>query len=118
MKIGVLAEIKTGENRVAMTPAGAEILACAGHQVLVQSDAGKNSGFENRAYLKAGATIAGSAKELFDTCDMVLHVKEPQPSEYGLLREGQVLFTYLHLAASEPLTRALLKTGAVCLAYE
>jgi alanine dehydrogenase len=118
VKIGVPTEIKAQENRVALTPAGAERLVHAGHRVLVQSGAGRGSGFEDAAYLAAGAEIAPDAKAVFGTCEMILKVKEPLESEWPLLRKGQTLFTYLHLAASRPLTDALVKSGAHCFAYE
>jgi alanine dehydrogenase len=117
MRIGILKEIKAEENRVSMTPAGVEIILHHGHTVLVETGAGAGSGFADADYEKAGAAMA-SAPEIYAQADMVLHVKEPQPQEYGLIREGQVVFTYLHLAADERLTRALIETRAVCLAYE
>ena len=118
MLIGILKEIKPEENRVCMTPAGAEVMITNGHQVLVETRAGIGSGFEDENYVQSGAEIAESAKDVFDRADMVMHVKEPLPSEYDLLRDGQILFTYLHLAAAEKLTYALIKSNAVCIAYE
>jgi alanine dehydrogenase len=118
VKIGVPTEIKAQENRVALTPAGAERLVHAGHEVLVQAGAGKGSGFEDGVYVAAGARIAPDAASVFARSDMILKVKEPLESEWPLLRRGQTLFTYLHLAASRALTEALVKSGAHCFAYE
>jgi alanine dehydrogenase len=118
MKVGILKEIKNEENRVCMTPAGVEVLVQNGHRLLVQKSAGCGSGFNDEAYTQAGAEIAATAEDVFARSDMVMHVKEPQPSEYALIRKGQIVFTYLHLAADERLTRALMETGAVCIAYE
>jgi alanine dehydrogenase len=118
MIVGILKEIKTEENRVCMTPAGVEIMIANGHKLLVEKGAGSGSGFEDAAYLKAGAEMVATASEIFDKSDMVMHVKEPLPVEYDLIREGQIVFTYLHLAAAEGLTKALIKSKSVCIAYE
>jgi len=118
MIVGVMKEIKTEENRVSMTPSGAEVLVMNGHTVLIEKSAGKGSGFRNSAYVKAGAEIVNTAKEVYARADMVMHVKEPIEKEYKLIREGQIVFTYLHLAANEPLTKALVKSKSVCIAYE
>ena len=118
MQIGVLKEIKTEENRVSMTPSGVEILARAGHRVLIEQGAGLGSGFTDDQYRAAGAEIAATPAAIYAQAELVLHVKEPQPQEYGLIRPGQILFTYFHFAASESLTRAMLASGAVCIAYE
>ena len=118
MIVGILKEIKTEENRVSMTPAGVEVMAGKGHTVLVESLAGVGSGFGNEAYQEAGAEIVTSPAEIFARAEMVMHVKEPQPSEYGMIRRGQIIFAYFHFAASEELTRAMLATGAVAIAYE
>ncbi len=118
MIVGILKEIKTEENRVAMIPAGVEIFGHNGHTVLVESRAGAGSGFSDEDYREHGAEIVMTPDELFARADMVMHVKEPQPSEYTLLRRDQIIFTYLHLAADEQQTRALLASGAVCIAYE
>ena len=118
MIVGVLKEIKTEENRVCMTPAGVEIMRQNGHTVLVEKDAGKGSGFNNRAYSDAGAEIAAAPKEIFKRAKMVMHVKEPLPPEYGLIRKDQIIFTYLHLAAAEELTKILIKSGSISIAYE
>lgn len=117
MKVGVLKEIKTKENRVAMTPAGVEAMRQHGHDVIIEKDGGIGAGFTNDDYVAAGASLA-SSDEIFAACEMVMHVKEPMPSEYGKLRKDQILFTYLHLAADEPQTKALIKAGNVNIAYE
>ena len=117
MRIGVVNEIKQDEYRVALTPAGAGELRQRGHEVVVETGAGLGSAFPNSDYLNIGASIA-PVDEVWATADMVLKVKEPLPEEYGRLREGLVLFTYLHLAAAEELTRALIASGATCIAYE
>jgi alanine dehydrogenase len=118
VKIGVPTEVKNHEYRVSLTPAGADKLVAAGHQVLVQAGAGANSGFEDGAFAAVGAEVVADAEGVFAGSDMVVKVKEPQPQEYGLLREGQLLFTYLHLAAERELTGAMLECGASCFAYE
>jgi alanine dehydrogenase len=117
MRIGVPKEIKADEYRVALTPAGARELLQRGHDVVVEAGAGEGSAFSDETYGAVGATI-GSADDVWRDAELLLKVKEPLPSEYPLLREGLVLFTYLHLAASEELTRALAESGAVCIAYE
>src|SRR5262245_27632620 len=116
MKIGVVKEIKTDEYRVALTPAGARELIGRGHDVLVEAGAGEGSAFPDDAYRAVGASI-GSTADAWGA-ELVLKVKEPLSSEYAFLHEGQILFTYLHLAASEELTRALAESGAACVAYE
>ncbi|KIX13762.1 alanine dehydrogenase [Dethiosulfatarculus sandiegensis] len=118
MLVGILKEIKTAENRVSMTPAGVEVMVQNGHGVLVEKQAGAGSGFDDEAYVKAGAEIAETPAEVFGRADMVMHVKEPLPSEYDLIRPGQIVFTYLHLAAAEELTQALIKSDSICIAYE
>lgn len=118
MIVGVLKEIKTEEYRVSMTPAGVEVMKQNGHVVLVEKKAGKGSGFTDESYIRSGAEIIDSPDEIYKRSDMVMHVKEPMPSEYGYIRKNQVVFTYLHLAAAEELTHALLKSKAVCIAYE
>jgi len=117
MRIGVANEIKQDEYRVALTPAGAGELRQRGHEVVVEAGAGVGSAFPDSDYVNVGAQIA-SVEEVWATADMVLKVKEPLPEEYGRLREGLVLFTYLHLAADEELTRALIASGSTCIAYE
>jgi alanine dehydrogenase len=118
MILGILKEIKVEENRVCMTPAGVEVMRHNGHAVLVEKDAGKGSGYSDVAYAEAGAEIVDFAEEVYQRADMVMHVKEPLPEEYRLIRREQIVFTYLHLAANEQLTRALVQSGSVCIAYE
>jgi alanine dehydrogenase len=118
MIVGIVKEIKTEENRVAMTPAGVEVLRQGGHTVLVEASAGIGSGLSDAEYSAHGAEIVLSAKEIFSRADMVMHVKEPLEPEYGMIRRDQIVFTYLHLAAAEGLTRALMASGSVCIAYE
>lgn len=118
MIVGILKEIKSAENRVAMTPAGVETLVQNSHAVLVEKDAGKGTGFTDNDYVKAGGEIVASSKEIYKGADMVMHVKEPLPSEYDLIRKDQIIFTFFHLAANEKLTRALIKSRSVCIAYE
>jgi alanine dehydrogenase len=117
MRIGVAKEIKQDEYRVALTPAGAGELAQRGHEVVVETGAGAGSAFLDSDYEAVGARIA-SVEDVWASADLVLKVKEPLPEEYDRLREGQILFTYLHLAADERLTRALMDSGATCIAYE
>ncbi len=118
MVIGILKEVKPKENRVSMIPAGTEVLHQHGHEILVESGAGVNSGFDDVSYEEHGAQIVSSASEVFKKAEMVMHVKEPQPAEYEMIRAGQIVFTYLHLAAEEKLTRALIKQKSVNIAYE
>ena len=118
MKVGVLKEIKAEENRVSMTPAGVEVMKHNGHTVLIEKNAGAGSGFDNEAYVKAGAEVVVATEDIFNRCEMIMRVKEPQPSEYKLIRKGQIFFNYLHLAAAEELAHALIKSGSVCIAYE
>ena len=117
MRIGVAKEIKPDEHRVALTPAGARELAQKGHDVVVEQGAGEGSALPDAAYEAVGARIA-SVDDVWGSCDLVLKVKEPLAAEFDRLREGLILFTYLHLAADEALTRALLDSGAICIAYE
>jgi alanine dehydrogenase len=117
MNVGVAKEIKQDEYRVALTPAGALELARRGHSVVVEQGAGEGSAFPDRSYAAVGARI-GSVEEVWAESELVLKVKEPLPEEYARLRDGQILFTYLHLAASAELTRALMASGAACVAYE
>ena len=118
MIVGILKEIKSEENRVSMTPAGVEVMKQNGHTVLVEKDAGAGSGLADRLYVEAGAQIIDTPQEIYAQADMVMHVKEPQPSEYDLIREDQIVFTYLHLAADIEQTKALVKSKAVNIAYE
>lgn len=117
MKVGVVKEIKPDEYRVALTPAGARELRQRGHEVIVESGAGSGSAFPDEAYAAVGARLA-TAEDVWAESDLLLKVKEPLPAEYPFLREDLVLFTYLHLAASEELTRTLVESGAACVAYE
>jgi alanine dehydrogenase len=118
LKIGVAREIKNNENRVALTPAGADRLVAAGHSVTVETAAGRGSGLEDALYMQAGAKIAPDAATVFATSDLVLKVKEPLEQEWALMRRGQTLFTYFHLAADRALTEGVMATGAHCFAYE
>jgi alanine dehydrogenase len=118
MIVGVPKEIKQQEQRVALVPAGAEQLVRKGHSVLVEKNAGLGSGYPDDDYRAAGAEMIGDADDLFARADMIVKVKEPLPAEFPRLRKGQILFTYLHLAASKPLTDALLKSGVTAVAYE
>ena len=118
MIIGVSKEIKNNENRVGLTPAGAEALVKAGHRVLVETGSGLGSGFDDESYAAVGAELLSDKKQLFDEAEMIVKVKEPLPSEYDLFHEGQLLFTYLHLAAEPELTEALLRHKVTSVAYE
>jgi alanine dehydrogenase len=117
MRIGVTTEVKKDEYRVALTPAGAAELGQRGHEVVLEAGAGSGSSFTDADYEAVGARIV-TVDEVWATSELILKVKEPLPGEYGRLREGQILFTYLHLAADQELTRALLASGATCIAYE
>ncbi len=118
MIIGVPKEIKEQEQRVALLPSAANQLVRRGHSVVVEKSAGIGSGYADEDYVKAGAEIVDQAKEVFARADTIVKVKEPMEAEFPLLRKGQILFTYLHLAASKPLTEALLKSGVTGVAYE
>lgn len=118
MIIGVPKEIKNNENRVAIVPAGVAAFVNSGHRVLIQDQAGAGSGISNEDYIQAGAGIASSAEEVFAGADMIMKVKEPLPREYGLIREGQIIFTFLHLAPEPDLTRLLLDKKVAGIAYE
>ncbi|MBC5992371.1 alanine dehydrogenase [Pontibacter cellulosilyticus] len=118
MIIGVPKEIKNNENRVGVTPAGVVELVRNGHTVYVQATAGEGSGFSDDLYESAGATILPSIEEVYGIAEMIIKVKEPIESEYSLIKEDQLLFTYFHFASYEPLTHAMIKQKAVCLAYE
>ena len=118
MIVGILKEIKAEENRVCMTPAGVEVMKQNGHDVLVETNAGVGSGFDDDAYRAAGAEIVDTPQEIFERAGMVMHVKEPLPAEYDLIRRDQIVFTYLHLAAAEELTHALIKSRSINIAYE
>ena len=118
MIIGVPKEIKNNENRVGMTPSGVQEMTKNGHVVYVQATAGVNSGFSDDAYTAAGAKILPTIEEVYASADMIVKVKEPIECEYKLVRKGQLVFTYFHFASSEPLTKAMIESGAVCCAYE
>ena len=118
MKIGVPKEIKTNENRIALVPAGAETLVGNGHQVLIETGAGHGSGFSDDAFTSVGARIAPDAATVWKDSEMIMKVKEPIEREWPNMRKGQVIFTYFHFAADEKLTRAHMKSGATCIAYE
>ena len=118
MKIGLPKEIKTNENRVALTPAGVEALVADGHTIFVESEAGLGSGFSDAQYLIAGAQIAKNAAAVWASADLIVKVKEPIEPEWKHIKSGQTIFTYFHFAASEQLTRAHIASGATCIAYE
>ena len=118
MIIGVPKEIKSDEYRVAILPVGAEELVRSGHTVLIEAGAGLGSGIADHEYLCAGADMVAGPEDIFRQANLVLKVKEPQPSEYPLIRSGQTLFTYFHFAASRELTEAMVATGVTCVAYE
>lgn len=118
MQIGVPKEIKVHEYRVAIVPAGVRELVSAGHEVVVQSGAGAGIGFDDASYRDAGARVVSTARDVFEQADLIVKVKEPQISECAMLRSGQMLFTYLHLAADRELTVALMRSGATAIAYE
>ncbi|NNM00806.1 MAG: alanine dehydrogenase, partial [Gammaproteobacteria bacterium] len=118
MIVGVPREIKVSEYRVGLTPASVRELASAGHRVIVETHAGAGIGMDDHAYIEAGAEIAGDAAAVFAAAEMIVKVKEPQADERAMLRSGQVLFTYLHLAADAGLTRDMLATGCTAIAYE
>ncbi|MCL7746609.1 alanine dehydrogenase [Halalkalibacter alkaliphilus] len=118
MLIGVPKEIKNNENRVAMTPASVMTLVQAGHEVIIEKDAGLGSGFEDATYVQAGAEIEADPVAIWEKVDMIMKVKEPLPSEYGYFRKGLILFTYLHLAAEPELAKALVEKEVTAIAYE
>lgn len=118
MKIGVPVEIKPDENRVGLTPSGVMDLTKNGHEVFIQQGAGAGSGFSDSDYEAVGARILPDISAVYQTADMIIKVKEPLSDEYGLIQKDQILFTYLHLASSRELTEALIRSGAVCIAYE
>ena len=118
MIVGVPKEIKAQENRVGLLPSAAYQLIQRGHKVLVEKGAGVGSGYPDEEYTRAGAELVAKHAEVFERAGMIVKVKEPLPEEYGLLRENQILFTYLHLAASKPLTEALVKSRVTGIAYE
>ena len=118
MRIGVPKEIKANENRVALQPVGAEILKQNGHEIYVQKGAGLGSGFTDEMYEKSGAKILETPKEIFDTAEMIMKVKEPLAPEIAMIKPGQILFTYFHFAASKELTEGIMKTKSIAIAYE
>lgn len=118
MIIGVPKEIKNNENRVGLTPSGAMELVRRGHEVYVQASAGVNSGFKDEDYIQQGAKVLPSIEDVYAIAEMIVKVKEPIEPEYKLIRKGQLVFTYFHFASSEPLTMAMIESGAVCCAYE
>jgi alanine dehydrogenase len=118
MRVGVPKEVKSHENRVGLVPAAAEEFGHHRHQVIVESEAGGEIGFSDDDYRAAGAEISPDAKVVFATADMIVKVKEPQPAEVDMMRPGQILFTYLHLAADRRLSEGLMRSGATCIAYE
>ncbi|MDX6746029.1 alanine dehydrogenase [Polaribacter sp. PL03] len=118
MKIGIPKEIKNNESRVGMTPAGVFELTKKNHTVFVQSTAGEGSGFHDKDYVSVGATILQTIEEVYSSSEMIVKVKEPIALEYPLIKENQIVFTYFHFASSEPLTLAMIKSKAICIAYE
>jgi alanine dehydrogenase len=118
MKVGVVKEIKNNESRVGLTPAGVFELVKNNHTVYVESTAGEGSGFFDEDYLGAGAVLLPKAEDFFSISDMIIKVKEPIAQEYGLIKEGQIVFTYFHFASSEELTKAMIDSKSVCIAYE
>ena len=118
MRIGVPKEIKNHEYRVGLPPAGVVELVNHGHEVMIETHAGEGAGFSNEDYVAAGATIVDVPATIFAECDLIVKVKEPQPDECRQLRPGQLLFTYLHLAADRQQTDLLMESGATCIAYE
>lgn len=118
MIIGVPKEIKSNENRVALTPAGALELTKRGHKVCVQATAGEGSGFRDEDYVTAGADILPTIEAVYDQAEMIMKVKEPIEAEYSLIKADQLVFTYFHFASYQPLTEAMIESGAICLAYE
>ena len=117
-KIGVPKEIKPQENRIGLTPDSVKILVSEGHEVIVENNGGYEAGFENDQYTKAGAKIADTASDIFNDAEIIVKVKEPQKAEVDMIRENQIIYTYLHLAAAKELTEGLIKSKSVCIAYE
>jgi len=118
MKIGVPKEIKPQENRIGLTPDSVKILAANGHEVLIENNGGFEAGFENDQYVKAGAKIVKKAEDVFNDAEIIVKVKEPLSNEIKMIKENQIIFTYLHLAAAKELTEGLVKSKSVCIAYE
>ena len=118
MKIGVPKEIKPQENRIGLTPESVKTLTSVGHEVLIENNGGFEAGFENNHYVSSGAKIVNSAEDIFNDSDIIVKVKEPQSSEVKMIRENQIVFTYLHLAAAKELTKGLIDSKSICIAYE
>ncbi len=118
MIIGLPKEIKNNENRVALTPSGVSELHKNGHTIYVQATAGDGSGFSDDSYIEAGAAILPTIEEVYDIAEMIVKVKEPIEQEYSLIKKNQLVFTYFHFASHEPLTKAMMESGSICLAYE
>ena len=118
MIIGVPKEIKLQEHRIGLTPNSVKVLHEKGHKVLIETNGGFEAGFTDDDYQKAGAIVYDNAKDIFKDAEIIVKVKEPQTSEVKMIREGQIIYTYLHLAAAKELTLALMKSKAVCIAYE
>ena len=118
MKIGVPKEIKPQENRIGLTPESVETLVSEGHEVLVENNGGFEAGFENEQYISVGAKIIDKVEDIFNDADIIVKVKEPQANEVKMIKENQMIFTYLHLAAAKELTEGLIKSKSVCIAYE
>ena len=118
MKIGIPKEIKPQENRIGLTPESVKVLVSDGHEVLVENNGGYEAGFYNEQYKSAGAKIIDSASDIFNDAEIIVKVKEPLLNEVKMIRENQIVFTYLHLAAAKELTQGLINTKSVCIAYE
>ena len=118
MIVGVPKEIKLQEHRIGLTPESVKVLTKKGHEVLVQNNGGLESGFTNTEYENAGAKIIDSAGEIFKKSEIIVKVKEPQMNEVKMIRENQIIYTYLHLAAAYELTKGLIKSKSICIAYE
>ena len=118
MKIGVPKEIKPQENRIGLTPASVKTLVSEGHEVLVEKNGGFEAGFENEQYINAGAKIVDKASDIFNDAEIIVKVKEPQRVEVEMIRENQIIYTYLHLAAAKELTEGLIKSKSINIAYE
>ena len=118
MKIGVPKEIKPQENRIGLTPDSVKVLISNGHQVLVENNSGFEAGFYNDQYKSVGAKIIDKAEDIFNDSDIIVKVKEPLSNEVNMIKENQIVFTYLHLAAAKELTEGLIKSKSVCIAYE
>jgi len=118
MKIGVPKEIKPQENRIGLTPESTKVLVSDGHEVLIENNGGFEAGFDNDQYKKAGAKIVNKVEDIFNEAEIIVKVKEPLSNEVKMIRENQIIFTYLHLAAAKELTEGLIKSKSVCIAYE